>query len=308
MKKRIIPFFAFLLIFLLVGCGTSKPVNSPTKPQIVVSFYPLEDFAKKIGGNYVNVVNLVPPGTEPHDFEPSPQDMKLMINAKLLVYNGAGLESWVEQALTNIDKTKTIVVNTSQKMKLRKPVVTEDEHKHENEVYDPHIWLDPYLAEEQAKLIRDAMIQMDPSHKTVFEANYQKLAQKFQQLKTDYQVLLHTPKREFVTSHTAFSYLANRYHLQQIPITGITPEDEPSASELTSIVQTIQKHNIHVIFFETLVSNKIANVVKNETKTTALVLNPLEGLTSKEISQGDDYFSIMNKNLINLKQALEYKQ
>ncbi len=296
MKKRIVTVIV-LAFFLLVGCGKAV---STTKPQIVVTLYPLQDFAQKIGGSYVDVVNLIPPGTEPHDFEPTPHDMITLSQAKLFIYNGAGLEHWVDHALPNIDQKQTLVVNATQKLSLRKAENPESP----GEVYNPHVWLDPYLAQQQASAIYQAMIKIDPKHKQAFTENYQKLQQEFQRLQSAYSVLKHTPKRDFVTSHAAFSYLAKRYHLNQISVSGISPEDEPSPKELANLVHAIRKHDVDVVFFETLVNNKMADTVRNEIGAKAETLNPLEGLSKQEIAKNEDYFSVMMANLDHLKKAL----
>lgn len=293
MEKRIIPLLAaaFTLIFL-VGCGRE---SSSSKPQVIVSLYPLQDFAQKIGGDLVEVTNIVPPSTEPHDFDPSPQDMINLNKADLFLYNGAGLETWVNSAISNIDQTHTLVVNTSEKIPLKKA---------KNQVYDPHIWLNPHMAQQQAKLIYESIIKIDPKHKKEFAENYQRLNNQFIALQKSYESLLHTPGREFVTSHTAFQYLADQYHLKQIAISGINPEDEPSPKEIKQLVDMLRQHGAKVVFFETLVNNKLADTVKNEIHAEAIVLNPLEGLSKQEITNKEDYFSVMMNNLVNLKKAL----
>ncbi|MCH5585008.1 zinc ABC transporter substrate-binding protein [Shimazuella sp. AN120528] len=298
MKNRIIPLLAFALVFvLLVGCGRE---SRSSKPQIIVSLYPLQDFAQKIGGNLVEVTNIVPPGTEPHDFDPSPQDMIKLNKADLFLYNGAGLEAWVNHAIPNIDQTHTLVVNTSAKIPLKKA----KDLKEVDQVYDPHVWLNPYMAEQQAKVIYDSMIKIDPKHKKEFTENYQRLNKQFIDLQKSYESLLHTPSREFVTSHAAFQYLADQYHLKQVAISGLSPEDEPSPKAVKQLVDMLRKHKAKVVFFETLVNNKLADTVKNEIHAEAIVLNPLEGLSKQEIANKEDYFSVMKSNLINLKKAL----
>jgi zinc transport system substrate-binding protein len=298
MKKGIIPLLALALaIVFLVGCGRE---SSSSKPQIIVSLYPLQDFAQKIGGNLVEVKNIVPPGTEPHDFDPSPQDMIKLNKADLFLYNGAGLETWVNHAIPNIDQTHTFVVNTSKKIPLKKAGNTTEK----GQVYDPHIWLNPYMAEQQAKVIYESMVKIAPKHKKQFTENYQRLIDQFTALKKSYKSLLHTPGREFVTSHIAFQYLADQYHLKQIAISGLTPEDEPSPKEVKQLVDMLRQHGAKIVFFETLVNNKLADTVKNEIHAEAVVLNPLEGLTKQELAKKEDYFSVMDHNLINLKEAL----
>lgn len=298
MKKRIIPLlaFAFAIVFL-VGCGRE---SNSSKPQIIVSLYPLQDFAQKIGGNLVEITNIVPPGTEPHDFEPSPRDMMKLNNADLFLYNGAGLETWVTHAIPNIDQTHTLVVNTSDHIPLMK--IKKSEVK--NRVYDPHVWLNPYMAQHQAKVVYDSMVKIDPKHKKEFTENFQRLNNQFKDLQKAYESLLYTPNREFVTSHTAFQYLADQYHLKQIAISGLSPEDEPSPKEVKQLVDMLREHKAKVVFFETLVNNKLADTIKNEIHAEAIVLNPLEGLSKEEIANKEDYFSVMRTNLVNLKKAL----
>jgi len=298
MKKRIILLLTFaFVISILVGCGRG---SSSSKPQIIVSLYPLQDFAQKIGGDLVDVVNIVPPGTEPHDFEPSPKDMMKLNKADLFLYNGAGLETWVTHTLPNMDQSRTLVVNTSKQI----PLLNAKHKEEKNQVYDPHVWLNPYMAQQQAKVIYESMVKAVPEHKKEFSANYQKLNNQFVELQKAYAVLLHTPQREFVTSHTAFQYLADQYQLKQVAISGLSPEDEPSPKEVKQLVDMLRKHQAKTVFFETLANNKLAETVKNEIHAEAAVLNPLEGLSKQEIANKEDYFSVMRNNLTNLKKAL----
>jgi zinc transport system substrate-binding protein len=293
MKKRIIPLLTIVFaLLILVGCGRE---SNSSKPQIIVSLYPLQDFAQKIGGDWVEVTNIVPPGTEPHDFDPSPRDMINLNKADLFLYNGAGLETWLDNAISNIDQTHTLVVNTSEKIPLKKA---------KNQLYDPHIWLNPYMAQQQAKIIYESIIKIDPKHKKEFTENYQRLNNQFVALQKSYESLLSTPGREFVTSHASFQYLADQYHLKQTAISGLSPEDEPSPKEIKQLVDTLRQHGAKVVFFETLVNNKLADTVKKEIQAEAAVLNPLEGLSEQEIANKEDYFSVMMNNLASLKKAL----
>lgn len=288
-----------LLVFLfLAGCHPSTKVQDNEKIKVYTSMYPLEDFAKKIGGMHVEVTNLVPPGTEPHDFELSPKDMVKLSKADVLIYNGAGFEDWIEKTIKSLDTKKTTIVNTSEGLGLTK----------RNGRTDPHIWLDPQLAKAQAFSIKDAFVKVDPSHKSEYEKNYVELAKKFDSLDHDYRKMAnHAVKKQFVVSHAAFHYLAKRYNLKQIAVTGISPLEEPSPKELQGLVKTMKRNEVKYIFFETLVSNKLANVIKEEINAEALILNPIEGLTKEELAQGADYFSVMKKNRENLAIALGAK-
>lgn len=319
MRKRV--FISLLIIGLslfFTACGKSgtnqKAKDTNGKLIVYTSIYVLEDFAKKIGGKHVEVRNLVPVGVEPHDYEPSTKDLLLLQESDVFLYNGSGMETWVEKTLSNLAKEKTLVVNTTEKLQLLKRTEQGHGHKHggesshHNDSYDPHVWLDPTLAKQQALQIRNAFIQKDPEHRVDYETNYADLERKLTQLDQEFMDMVKVaPKKEFVTSHDAFQYLSKRYGLTQIAISGISPQDEPSPRELKEIVEIARKHQVKYILFETLVSSKVADVVRNEMKAEALVLNPLEGLTKEEQAQGDDYFSIMRKNKENLAKSLGVK-
>lgn len=313
------------LALFLTACGSNQGSNKEDKMKtgkvsIYTSTYALEDFAKKIGGSHVEVQNLVPVGVEPHDFEPSAKEIAQLNESDIFLYNGAGLETWVDKTLSSLNKEQTKVVNTTDKLELLKSA-GEEEHGHEHEgeakkedshdlgEYDPHVWLDPTLAKQQAMKIRDALIQQDPAHKVDYEKNFATLETNFNQLDQEFQEMVKkAPKKEFVTSHAAFQYLAKRYGLEQVAISGISPQDEPSPAELKEIVEMAREHGVKYIMFETLVSSKIADVVRNEVKAEALLLNPVEGLTKEEQAQGADYFSVMRKNKENLAKALGVTQ
>lgn len=285
-----------LLLVLLMGCQPSEGQSTSDRLDIYTSIYPLYEFTKRIGGKHVNVHHLVPPGTEPHDFELSAKQMVALSQGDLIVYNGAGLEPWIQKAKQALSSADVTWVNTSQGFTL----LTADE-----EEKDPHVWLDPQLAKKQAQQIYQALSQKDSTHRQDYQTNYQRLAQDFDRLDQEYRTMVNRAKRkEFVTSHAAFSYLAKRYGLKQISVSGITPMDEPSPQDMKKIVNTMQKHQLQYLFFETLVSPKVAETVRREAHAESLPLNPLEGLTKKEMQQHATYFSVMRANKTNLAKAL----
>lgn len=324
MKKRLLISFALILIFtaLLVGCdGNAADSNSgEIKPlQVYASFYPLYDFAQKIGGDAVEVHNIMPPGAESHDFEPTPKDMVALAEADLFIYNGSGFEAWAEKAIETLDGEKTNVVNTTEQLDLMTNeesghVHGEENHDHDGEhgeedhghgTFDPHVWLDPNLAKQQAEMIKDALVEIDPDNAETYEANFTELAGQFDELDQKLRdVTANAERKEIVVSHAAFGYLTHQYGLEQIAVSGLSPSDEPSQKELQAIVEFAKEHNVNYIMFETLVSSKVADAVKNEVGAEALTLNPLENLTKEEMERGEDYFSIMEQNIQNIEKAL----
>lgn len=319
MKRKSLSIFVILTMamFYLSGCANEN-VNQPSadlkegKIKIYTTLYPLYDFAEKIAGDRAVVENIVPPGVEPHDFEPSVKDMMMLNEADLLIYNGAGFEGWVEKTASAVNNNKLKIVEASKNVELlqmdEESSHTEEEH-HAEGGWDPHIWLDPNRAKIQAETIKNALVEIDPEHQEVFEKNYQSLVQQFDELDTSLQNLrAHVQKKEVVVSHASFGYLTHTYGLQQISIAGLSPSSEPTQRELQKIIETIKEHQVNYILFETLVSGKVADVVKHEVGAKALTLNPLENLTQDEVAKGKDYFSIMKENIEVLKTALEYKE
>lgn len=278
-----------LLLILLVTPSLAKG-----KLNIVVSFYPLYDFTKNIGGNKVDVVTLIPFGVEPHDWEPSPRDALKISSADIFIYNGLGLEPWVEKLIKSANNKRLVVLDMSKTIKA--------------EGEDPHIWLDPILVKSQLKVMKDILVRYDPKNKVYYEKNYNSYLKKIEDLDREIRkTIARCKKKIFITSHDAFSRFAERYGLKQVPITGISPESEPNPKVLVEIIKTIKKYNVKYIFTEPLIPIKIAESISKETGAKILILDPIEGLTEEDIRSGKDYLSKMRENLSNLKLALEYE-
>lgn len=239
----------------------------------------------------MEVHNLVPPGVEPHDFEPTPKEMVALTEADLFVYNGFGFEKWAERAAGMLDGQKTHIVNTSEKMD---PV---DE--------DPHVWLNPLLAKRQAEAIKDALVEADPDNSETYKENFHKLAQQFDELDRKMQEITENAERtEIIVSHAAFGHLTKQYGLKQLSISGLSPSVEPSQKELQSIIDYARENEIKFIMFDAFVNSRLADVVKSEIGAEELRLDSLEIMTKEQLEQGENYFSIMKKNIDNLEKAL----
>jgi zinc transport system substrate-binding protein len=291
--KSIVLFSAAAII--LAGCQ-AKPVDS-NKLQVAASFYPLYYFASQIGGDKAEVINITPTGAEPHDYEPTARDIALIEQSQMLILNGLGLESWGQSIQQNINPQKTLLVFAKEGMI--------DGQMLDNEV-DPHIWLSPLVAENIVKNIADGFIKIDPANAQYYQANAENLKSKLENLDAAYRSdLANCRLKDFVTSHAAFGYLASTYGLKQINIAGLSPDAEPSPAQLAAITNIVKDKGIKYLFFESLASPKLAETIAAETGAQTLVLNPLEGLTKTEITQGKDYFTVMQDNLTNLQTALE---
>lgn len=285
------------LLLVLAGCGQSaapsagEQGDNAEKLTVYTSLYPYQFFAEQIGADRVEVHNLVPPGAEPHEFEPTPKDVVKLSEADVFVYNGAGFERWIDKVLDAVDTSNMVIVQAAEHVRLLPN--------------DPHVWLDPLRAKAIAQAIRDALIQADPEGKATYEENYRKLAEELDRLHTEYEAVMEQAQRkEIIVSHSAFGYLADRYGLKQIAISGLSPSDEPSQKELQEIIALAKELHVEYILFETLVSNKVAEVVREQIGAEALTLNPLEGLSKEDVAKGKDYFTVMRENLDVLKKAL----
>ncbi|MGD0662609.1 MAG: metal ABC transporter substrate-binding protein [Syntrophorhabdales bacterium] len=277
----------------------SKTIPSG-KLQVVASFYPLYFFSREIGGDKADVTNIVPSGAEPHDYEPTAQDMAKMESCKLVILNGGGLEAWSDSVRKNIDAKSTTIVVAGEGLTTQQ--VTEGGQTET----DPHVWLAPRLAQKMVERIAQAFEQADPVNKDHYQSNADSLRTKLGDLDAEYRRGLSTCKsRNIITSHAAFGYLAAAYGLNQVSIAGLSPDAEPSQRQLADIAKFAGDNHVNYIFFESLASPKLSQTIATEVGAKTLVLNPIEGLSEEEMSQGKTYFSIMQDNLTNLRTALQ---
>lgn len=302
-----------LSLSLLTGCGT-QPADTAAddgRLRVLTSFYPMYDFACKIGGDCIDVTNMVPSGTEPHDWEPSTNDLKNLEKADVFIYNGADMEPWADDLL--VSRSDTLhVVEASENVELR-TTDGEHEHAHEHEGadhhhgdFDPHVWLDPENAKIEMETIRDALCAADPENSTVFQSNYEKYAAELDALDAEFrEKLAPLPNRTIVVAHEAFGYLCDAYGLTQVGIEGLSPDSEPDPGRMAEVIDFVREHSISTIFFEELVSPKVAETIASETGAQAKMLSPLEGLSDEQAAAGADYFSVMHDNLAALMEALK---
>ncbi|NLW12465.1 MAG: zinc ABC transporter solute-binding protein [Clostridiaceae bacterium] len=327
---------AVLMLIMLAGCAgsgatssskqdasdVSGTVSADNQPALTVitSFYPMYDFASRIGGSRIDLTNMVPSGVEPHSWEPSAGDIVKLEKADVFIYNGAGMEHWVDTILSAVSSKSLIVVETADGLELREGHDHDEDHEddvdneeeshtseevehdlddgHDHGDQDPHVWLDPLLAIKQMSAIRDAFVTADPEGADFYNDNFTLAKAEFEALDAEFHSRLENlASRELIVSHEAYGYLAGAYDLEQIAISGLSPEDEPSPARMAEIIEIAEHREISVIFFEELVSPKVAQTIANAVGAETAVLSTLEGLTDEQSQAGDDYISVMRKNL-----------
>lgn len=296
-----------LIIFILVASSCAKQTayySTEESKKIIVytSIFPIYDFTKNIGKDKIELKMMVPPTAEPHGWEPTAKLITELEKADIFIYNGAGMEPWVEKLVGSISNKELVIVEASKGIEL---LNSDQSAGHEGEGYDPHVWLDPTNAVVQANNIKSALVSLDQNNNDFYETNYQKYVKELLSLDQEISNEINKLKaKELVVTHAAFGYFANRYGLRQIAVKGLTPQEEPSAAKLAEIAKLLNEKNLKYIYLETLTEHRLSEVLARETGAKTAVLNPIGGLTMEEINQGKDYISIMRENLETLKQTL----
>jgi zinc transport system substrate-binding protein len=287
---------AITFVLVLVGGLSLRNTDKETdesKVQVSTSFYPLYFFASEIGGDKADVTNITPAGVEPHDYEPTAKEIAAIYDSQLLILNG-GVVSWADSILEDKENNKSLIIETRDSSGIGQ---------------DPHTWLDPILAKSEVNRILEGYKEIDSKNAAYYEANAQRLNQKLDDLDEEYLIGLKSCRQKnIVTAHASFGHLATRYGLTQLAINGISPDEEPSAQKLAEVSDFVRENNIQYIFFEELVNPEFSETIALEANIETLVLDPIEGISQEKLEKGDDYFTLMRDNLINLQLALECEQ
>lgn len=302
------PIKRFFIIFGVFVVGVtlfllnlnSREAVPQDKLNVFASFYPLAHIVSEVGGQHVSVKNMLSPGGEPHDFEPSPQQFAELGKSDLFVFNGGHFEPWISTWEKGMPTKPGRVINMIDELnKQYFPLIDREG------AVDPHIWLDPTIFKQEIEIIRDVLIEIDPKNTPAYQANANQLINSVNELDQRFREGLRTcAKQDVIVSHDAFGYLAQQYGFSIIPIAGISPDEEPSPRDIARIADIAREKGLEYIFFETTVNPRLSETIAREIGATTLVLNPLESLTADEVQSGESYHVIMEKNLNNLRKAL----
>jgi len=306
----------FLIIIILIsGCISDQSINEDKEYKqlsIFTTIYPLEYFTKRIGGSVVSIENIVPPGSDAHSIDLSPSEMVKVAKGEAFIYSGTGLEGFAQSIIESLEGEQVMIVNATENITLLESSVrdqhSDDENNHKNEEreLDPHFWLDPIRSMKVAGNIKKSLIELYPEEKEVFEANFISLKRDLEKLDAEFNEMIKSAeKKKFIVSHSAYGYWEERYGLEQIGISGISPSDEPSQQQLIGIINLMGKEGLTHLFFEENSNNKVAKNVQIETGSSPLFLHNLESLSEQNRDANEDYLSIMKRNLAALREGLK---
>ena len=333
MKKLLIVLSSLLVI---AGCQTSSPVEEQSTQgspkSIITSFYPLQYITESIVGDKFQVNNITN-GKDPHSYSLTPQDIQALQDADLFVFQGAGLESWAENIAENRTQPSFEVAENIDLLETKESHEDhddhedeehedehheeehsegsheheedhhqEDEHGHNHGEFDPHTWLDPILHLETAEKLTQEIISIDPENEETYESNLAILTENLSELDQLYTTTLSACENKIaISSHDAFSYAEHRYGFQLLPISGLSPQNEPSIQDLEKLVQEAQAQNITHILEEEYNNTSFAQTIQRETELQVLPINTLESTPAS----GNDYITVMQENLSTLKEAFQ---
>jgi zinc transport system substrate-binding protein len=286
MRKKYFGVFliAAALLISLSGCsGTGRNGEQDGKIDVVVSFNPMAELAKAVGGDKIDIYTIVPDGAEPHDFELKAKDIEYISNSKIFLFNGAGMESWAADAITASGNSGLIAVDASAGCDLISS----------GGVPDPHTWLSLKMSKIQALNIKNALVQADPENKAYYEENYSSFSSEIDQLYEEYKAKFdRLPNKNFVTGHAAFAYFCRDFGLKQSSIENVFAEGEPTAKKIAELVDYCRANNVHTVFMEELASPKVSETLANE------IGAKVEKIYTLESSEGSEsYLDGMKKNL-----------
>lgn len=306
MKNIIKIIFSFVLLGVLVAC--SNPVSEQSKVEknsgnvLYASFYPMEYLSKRIVGNEMEIRELMPASATAHTWEPTAKQLSELSQSKGLFINGAGLEGWLNKFQDNIKGLN--IIDSSKGIQF---IEHHEVENHEGETHgnnDPHFWLSPKSILVQAKNIYEAISEIDPSKKEIFTKNYNELRSDLEELDKAYTEELQKSKiKSIIVPHEAFSYIERDYGISQIPLSGVHGEGSPDINTMKTTINKAKELGIKDVFYEDGSSSEIADSIVKETGGKALPISTLEGLTQEQINGGEDYLSLLRKNLDNIVEA-----
>jgi len=281
-----------LVLLLLVSSVYAKLV-------VTTTIYPLYSIVKKVGGNEVQLNNLIPFGTDPHEFEPTPKDMIILSKSNLFITSSSVMEPWSAK-IVKANNLQDITIDMSKFVTIKK-------HKsfEEGKNFDPHYWLsfDNYI--KMVKEIKSLLIQKDPTNSTTYAKNAKNYLEKVKALQNKYETLKSCKNKKVIVNHDAFGYLADDYGITQYSVAGMSPDEQPSAKQIAQLIKIAKKEHIHTVFFEEFASDKVAKTIAREAGASSEELSPIGNISKEDNRKNIGFLDIMRENLVKLKGAMD---
>lgn len=299
-----------LVATILPACSKNERSPDSGKLKVVTTIFPLYDFVRAVGGDSVELQLLLPPGMEPHSFEPGPEDMLTVAKADLFIHTNSGMEPWAAKLLAGVTRDgKPLKIEAGQGSRyISAADSAEHDHRHDNNegATDPHIWLDIANAELMVDNIANALAEALPAKKELFKANATAYKARLETVDERFRSgLADCANREFIYGgHYAFAYLAERYNLRYLSAYGISADSEPSPKKMMELIDTIRRHKLTSLFYEELLSPAVARSIAAETGATLLKLHAIHNITRQELDNKTSYIGLMEQNLAALRKGL----
>jgi zinc transport system substrate-binding protein len=316
-RKPFIFSFILLVFFVFVSCQkNSESFGRDKRLKVVTTLFPLYDFSRNVGGEKAQVTLLLPPGIEPHSFDPKPRDIVTINEADLFVFTGSFMEPWAANLIKGMQGKKFVVVDASKGVTLLPEIPAEEpegeeqgRHNSSNhqESIDPHIWLGLDNAQKMVDNILAGYVQKDLQNRRFYEKNAAAYKARLQELDERFKNGLgNCETRLFVHGgHYAFNYLARRYNLTYTSVYGFSPNSEPSPRHLADIIRTMRQQKTKYVFYEELIQPRVAEMIAKETGAKLLPLNGGHNVTKEELTKGATFISLLEQDLLSLKTGLQ---
>lgn len=306
--KRSIVLFLFIPL-ILASCEKKSEIAIEERLKVITTLFPLYDFAKNIGRQKADVTLLLPPGVEPHSFEPKPADIIRINEADIFIFTGRYMEPWVEDILKGIGGRGLVIIDSSKDITLMEgDEQIEHEHKHGYWKIDPHIWLDFSNTQKMIDNILEGFLKKDSANKDFYLKNAESYKTKINELDKKFRDSLSSCKKDLIIhgGHFAFGYLAKRYNLKYLSAyRGFSPDTEPTPRDLIELSKKLKENDLKYVFYEELIYPKVAEAISRETGAKLLMLHGAHNVTAGELTRGVTFISLMEENLRNLKIGLE---
>jgi zinc transport system substrate-binding protein len=304
-----------VLCFTALSCQGGDTGSAPGRIVVVTTLFPLYDFAKNVAGGRADVSLLLPPGVEPHGFEPRPADIFRLNSADLFIYTGPDMEPWALDLIRGVQNRKLEVIQAGSGI-LPEGNRPADIHRHEHrepaasggrDAVDPHIWLDFAMAAKMVETIRDGFIRKDEAGREIYEKNASEYTERLKTLDDRYRKGLQSCEKKLIVNggHFAFAYMAKRYGFRYLSVYGVSPDAEPTAANLAGLTKILRDNGLRYLFYEELLNPNVARMLSNETGAVLLKLQPAHNLTKEQFDRKDTFLSLMEQNLENLRTGMQ---